>query len=164
VAESIKTVSAKQIGQASTTSAYGQAAGCRNTSAAAVKGRRLTVNLIDENGKRRRIIIPDGQKFKLDNISVNDPKKGPLQAPSMEYFQNQFKLLGSLILSTIDLRLQRCGDLYAVHADSTGLSLLRIPVTALAVFIPYSGYVDHLPLFHVQVRLSTHYVGRMYND
>lgn len=42
-----------------------------------VKGRRLTVNIIDENGKRRQIVVPDGQQFTLSGISsINPGEKG----------------------------------------------------------------------------------------
>jgi len=42
-----------------------------------VKGRRLTVNIIDDNSKRRQIIVPDGQKFTLSGVSsVNPGEKG----------------------------------------------------------------------------------------
>lgn len=42
-----------------------------------IKGRRLTVNIIDENGKRRQIVVPDGQKFTLSGVSsVNPGEKG----------------------------------------------------------------------------------------
>lgn len=125
-------------------------------SAGAVKGRRLTVNLIDENGKRRRIIIPDGQKFKLDNVSVNDPKKGPLQAPSAEYFQNQFKLLGSLVFSTM-IYVFSVAATYTLFMQNTTL-FIAIPLTALAVFIPYSGYAIIFLYFMFKSAINT-YVG-----
>ncbi len=42
-----------------------------------VKGRRLTVNIIDNEGKRRQIVVPDGQKFTLSGVSsVNPGEKG----------------------------------------------------------------------------------------
>lgn len=109
-----------------------------NSSATAIKGRRLTLNIIDEDGTRRRIVVPDGQNFRLDNVTVNDPKKGPLQVPPMEYFQNQFKLLGSLVLGAIVY-------VFSVAATYTlfmqNLELIAIPATVVAVFIPYSGYL-----------------------
>ena len=128
-----------------------------NSSATAIKGRRLTVNIIDEDGKRRRVIIPDGQKFKLDNITVNDPKKGPLQMPSSQYFQNQFKLLGSLIFSTLVY-------VFSVAATYTlfmqNASVIAIPATAVAVFIPYSGYVLIFLYFMFNSAVKT-YIGEI---
>jgi hypothetical protein len=111
-----------------------------NSSAGVIKGRRLTVNMIDENGKRRRLIIPDNQKFKLDNVTVNDPKKGPLQVPTMESIQNQFKLLGSLVLSTL-VYVFGVAATYVLFMQTRMGVLLAAPATVIAVFIPYSGYV-----------------------
>jgi hypothetical protein len=127
-----------------------------NSSATAIKGRRLTVNIIDENGKRRRIVIPDGQKFKLDNVSINDPKKGPLQVPSMEYFQNQFKLLGSLVLSTL-VYVFSVAATYTLFMQNTPL-FVAVPVTAVSVFVPYSGYVIIFLYFMFNSAVKT-YVG-----
>ena len=110
-----------------------------NSSATAIKGRRLTVNIIDENNKRRRIVIPDGQKFKLDNVSLNDPKKGPFQVPSAESIQNRFKLLGSLVLSTL-VYVFSVAATYTLFMRKTG-PLVTAPLVAISVFIPYSGYV-----------------------
>jgi hypothetical protein len=109
-----------------------------NSSANIIKGRRLTVNIIDEEGKRRRLVVPDGQKFKLDNVSVTDPRKGGMQIPPMEYYQNQFKLLGALILSTLVY-------VFSIVATYTiffrEFRWLAVPIVAISIFIPYSGYV-----------------------
>jgi hypothetical protein len=128
-----------------------------NSSATAIKGRRLTVNIIDENGQRRRIVVPDGQKFKLDNVSVNDPKKGPLQVPSMEYIQNQFKLLGSLVLSTT-IYVFSVAATYVLFMQTDFNLLLAVPATAIAVFIPYSGYALIFLFFMFNSAVKT-YVG-----
>jgi hypothetical protein len=36
-----------------------------------VKGRRLTVNVVDKDGKTRTLLVPDGQFFKLDGLRVD---------------------------------------------------------------------------------------------
>lgn len=38
------------------------------SSANTVKGRRLTVKVVDEKGRTRTIVVPDGQYFRLDKI------------------------------------------------------------------------------------------------
>jgi len=111
-----------------------------NSAANVIKGRRLTVNIIDENGKRRRLIVPDGQKFKLDNVAINDPKKGALQVPTVDYIQNQFKLLGSLMFSTL-VYVFSVAATYVLFMQTEFDLLLAVPATVIAVFIPYSGYV-----------------------
>jgi hypothetical protein len=127
-----------------------------NSSATAIKGRRLTVNIIDENGQAKRIVVPDGQKFKLDNVSVSDPSKGPLQLPSADYFQNQFKLLGSLVLSTL-VYVFSVGATYTLFMQNSPL-FIAVPVIALSVFIPYSGYVMIFLFFMFKSAIKT-YVG-----
>lgn len=112
-----------------------------NSGATVIKGRRLTVNVIDENGQRRRLVIPDGQKFKLDNVSANDPRKGPLQLPKWEYIQNQFKLMGALVLSTAVYIFGIVATYTVFMQEFKQKFLFVIPLVAISVFIPFSGYV-----------------------
>jgi hypothetical protein len=130
-----------------------------NSSTGVIKGRRLTVNIIDENGKRRRIIIPDGQKFKLDNVSANDPRKGPIQVPTMEYIQNQFKLLGSLTFSTL-VYVFSVAATYVLFMQTDFNLLAAVPATVIAVFIPYSGYLLIFLYFMFTTAVNT-YVGKI---
>jgi hypothetical protein len=130
-----------------------------NSTATVIKGRRLTVNIIDENGKRRRIVVPDGQKFKLDNVSVNDPKKGPIQVPTMEYIQNQFKLLGSLTFSTL-VYVFSVAATYVLFMQTDFNLLAAVPATVIAVFIPYSGYLLIFLYFMFTTAVNT-YVGKI---
>lgn len=37
-----------------------------------IKGRRLTANVIDENGQRRTIVVPDGQKLQLQGVKSKE--------------------------------------------------------------------------------------------
>lgn len=127
-----------------------------NSSANVIKGRRLTVNIIDENGKRRRVIIPDGQKFKMDNISISDPRK-PMQLPTMEYVQNQFKLLGSLSLSTF-VYVFSIVLTFTVFSSVMGTPLFAIPLVVIAVFIPFSGYIMVF-LYYMFTAFVATYVG-----
>lgn len=109
-----------------------------NSSANVIKGRRLTVNIIDENGNRRRIIVPDGQKFKMSKITVNDPRK-EFEVPTMEYLQKQFKMLGTLTLETF---VYVFGIVLTFTVFSIELTpLFAIPLVVISVFIPFSGYI-----------------------
>jgi hypothetical protein len=128
------------------------------SSATAIKGRRLTVNIIDENGERKRIVVPDGQKFKLDNVSMNDPKKGAFQVPSIDYIQNQMKLLGGLIFSTM-IYVFSVAATYTLFMQNTPL-FLAIPVIAISIFVPYSGYALVFLYFMVKSAINT-YVGKV---
>jgi hypothetical protein len=110
-----------------------------NSSATAIKGRRLTVTIIDETGQRRRIVIPDGQKFSLDNVSVTNPRKGGFQAPTAAQVQSQMMMLAGLVVSTLVyvFSVAATYTLFMQHTEPW----IALPVTAIAVFLPYSGYV-----------------------
>jgi hypothetical protein len=112
-----------------------------NSSATVIKGRRLTVNVVDENNKVRRLVIPDGQKFKLDKIMINDPRKGGTQLPKWETIQNQFKLMAGLILTTA-VYVFGVVATYTVFMKAFEQKILFvIPLVAISIFIPFSGYV-----------------------
>lgn len=60
------------------------------SSANIVKGRRLTLNIVDSNGKRRTIIVPDGQKVTLDDVDGNSlVSVNGVSLPSMEFIQGR---------------------------------------------------------------------------
>lgn len=63
------------------------------SSANIVKGRRLTVNVVDKDGKRRTLIVPDGQKITLDDVDGELVSVGGVALPSMEFIQGQFSNL-----------------------------------------------------------------------
>jgi hypothetical protein len=108
-----------------------------SSDAAAIKGRRLTVVYIDETGKRVRKVIPDGQKFKLENVTSSDPKK-PFQPPSSEQIQNQMKVLAGVVFSTL-MYVLSIAITYTLFVPNTVL-FVSVPVVAISVFVPYSGY------------------------
>lgn len=128
------------------------------SSANVIKGRRLTVNIIDENGARKRIVVPDGQKFKMDNITVNDPKKGAFQVPSTDYIQNQLKLLAMLSFTTL-IYVFSVAATYTLFMQKYGV-IVAAPVTAIAVFVPYSGYAIIFLYFMFNSAVNT-YVGKI---
>ena len=127
--------------------------------AAAIKGKRLTVNYIDENGKPVRKVIPEGQKFKMDNIMVTDPKKGAFQVPPASYFQNQLQLLGMLSLTTL-VYVFSVAATYVLFMRTEWGFMLAVPLTAIAVFIPYSGYVMIFLYFMFESAINT-YIGKI---
>jgi hypothetical protein len=90
----------------------------------------------------------------LDNVTVNDPKKGPLQVPSSEYIQNQFKLLAGIVLATV-VYVFSIAATYTLFMQHTAL-FVAIPVIAISVFIPYSGYVMIFLYFMVKSAINTY--------
>lgn len=127
--------------------------------AAAIKGKRLTINYIDEKGQPVRKVIPEGQKFKMDNIMVNDPKKGALQVPPASYFQNQLKLLGTFSVSAL-LYVFSVAATYVLFLRTQPGFMLAIPATAIAIFVPFSGYFLILFYFGFFAAVDT-YVGKI---
>lgn len=60
------------------------------SSANIVKGRRLTLNIVDSNGKRRTIVVPDGQKVTLDDVDGNSlVSVNGVAMPSLEFVQGR---------------------------------------------------------------------------
>ena len=56
-----------------------------------VKGRRLTLNIVDKDGKRRTLIAPDGQKLTVDNVDGGEMTSvGGVKLPSASFFTAQF--------------------------------------------------------------------------
>ena len=53
--------------------------------AAIIKGKRLTVNIRDENGKRVRKVVPENGKFELEGLSPTDPRKPGEALPDGKY-------------------------------------------------------------------------------
>ena len=107
-----------------------------NSSANVIKGRRLIVNLRDENGKRRQVVVPDGQKFSLQNISTNPAKGAAL--PSVDTIKQQ------LILWT-GVAVGAAVYVFSVAATYTVffplLDYFAIPLIVIALFVPYSGFI-----------------------
>lgn len=59
-----------------------------------VKGRRLTLNIVDKDGKRRTMIAPDGQKLTLDNVDGGELVDiGGVKMPSSDFFTGQISNL-----------------------------------------------------------------------
>jgi len=123
---------------------------------ALIKGKRLTVNII-EKGKRIRKVIPDGNKFKYENLTTNDPKKGGTSLPSLTHVQSQLKLLGMMALATLVY-------VFGVAATYTLFMnygpLIAVPVTAISIFVPYSGYVMIFLYFMFRSAINT-YIGKV---
>ena len=107
-----------------------------------VKGRRLTVTVIDDSGKEQTLQIPDGQEFKLGN-----PPSGAATASTFS-LASVLASAGGIAVTAIFL------FLWVFSVIATYRTLLdagyRVPVyigTAIAILIPYSGYFIMLAYF-----------------
>ena len=118
-----------------------------------IKGERLTVNVVD-NGKRRTLITPAGQKFRLENILGDkaSDKDAILALPSPSQFQSRAIALITIVLSTF-IWVFGIVAVYAVfmrQAADTGKDYFRIVAyvgAAASVIFPGTGFLMILGYF-----------------
>jgi hypothetical protein len=118
-----------------------------------IKGERLTVNIV-ENGRRRTLITPSGQKLRLENI-VGDKlsdKDAILALPSPSQFQSRAIALLTVVLTTF-IYIFGIVAVYAVfmrEALFTGKDYFRIvgyAGAAASVMFPGTGFLIILGYF-----------------
>ena len=118
-----------------------------------IKGERLTVNIV-ENGKRRTLITPSGQKLRLENILGDkaSDKDAILALPTPSQFQSRAISLLTIVLSTF-IYVFGIVAVYAVfmrQADETGKDYFRIVGyvgAAVSVMFPGTGFLIILGYF-----------------
>jgi hypothetical protein len=114
--------------------------------ATTIKGRRLTVNVRDDQNKLRTLVVPDGQKFKLEGITTTDPKNKDFQLPSASDIQEKSWIVLGVIAGAF-VYVFSIAAVYAIfmrEALATGKDYFRMVAygaTGLSVLIPYSGLV-----------------------
>lgn len=124
-----------------------------NSSANVIQGRRLTVNIVDENGRRRQIVVPDGQKFTLNNVASGRPGD---TLPSAKSMQQQLLVWTGVAVGTLFY-------VFSVAATYTiffpMLDYFAIPLIVIALFVPYSGFLIILGYYGFQSAMKT-YLGQ----
>lgn len=118
-----------------------------------IKGERLTVNIV-ENGKRRTLITPAGQKLRLENILGDkaSDKDAILALPTPSQFQSRAISLLTIVLSTF-IYVFGIVAVYAVfmrEAANTGKDYFRIvgyAGAAASVMFPGTGFLIILAYF-----------------
>jgi len=118
-----------------------------------IKGERLTVNIV-ENGKRRTLITPSGQKLRLENILGDkaSDKDAILALPTPSQFQSRAISLLTIVLSTF-IYVFGIVAVYAVfmrEAVNTGKDYFRIvgyAGAAASVMFPGTGFLIILAYF-----------------
>lgn len=110
-----------------------------------MKGDRLTVNIVDANGKRRTLITPAGQKFKLENVSGSKKDAGTA-LPTLDQMQQRAVVLAT----TIAVAFAWVFSIVATYAifmrefANTGIDIYRIiayVTTGIAALFPGAGIV-----------------------
>jgi len=122
----------------------------QNSSANVVKGRRLTVKVVDQSGRTRTLVVPDGQYFRLDG--VQGKPDGPIELPDGD---QTWKYVASLIGIVVYYFIQTYGAAGA-YRTLNGYSTFRgfsfqlrdytvNPILLVMMFfaftIPFMGYI-----------------------
>lgn len=103
-----------------------------------VKGRRLTVTYIDESGREQTVLIPDGNAFK-----AGEPPEKKQEEKSGVFSINPV-LANVLVYGTTFVVV--IGWVYSIVATyrtllEAGYRWIGFAATAVAIFIPYSGFL-----------------------
>jgi hypothetical protein len=118
-----------------------------------IKGERLTVNIV-ENGRRKTLVTPAGQKFRLENILGDkaSDKDAILALPTPSEFQSRAISLLTIVLSTF-IYVFGIVAVYAVfmrQAADTGKDYFRIVAyagAATSAMFPGTGFLIILGYF-----------------
>lgn len=110
-----------------------------NSSANVIKGRRLTVNILDNQGNRRRMVVPDGNKFEIDGLSPTDPRKPDQTIPDFAFFRGQFLDFSATAVITF-VWVFGIVATYALFARA-GFGYIAGVLAFIAFLLPGSGYV-----------------------
>lgn len=120
-----------------------------------IKGDRLTLNVIDDNGKRRKLVTPAGQKLKLENI-VGGKDTGLGSMFTGDSIQTYTLTLVGVVLSTF-FWVFSVVAVYTVfmrqynpaNPATDYLRIVAYVATGFALLIPGSGYVIILLAFGI---------------
>jgi hypothetical protein len=118
-----------------------------------IKGDRLTLNIV-ENGKRRTLIAPAGQKLRLENILGDKPsdKDAILALPTADQFQERAITLVTIVVSTFFwvFGIVAPYTVFMRQYEATGRDVFRIIAyasSAASVIFPGLGYLIILGYF-----------------
>ena len=109
-----------------------------------IKGDRLTLNIVDENGKRRKLVTPAGQKLRLENVKGDVSTKGAV-LPTLDKLQENAVLILTIIVSTFFwvFSIVAVYTLFMRQYEATGRDIFRMMgygAAAAAALFPGLGY------------------------
>lgn len=117
-----------------------------------IKGDRLTVNILD-NGKRRTLVAPAGQKLRLENLS-DGTRAASNPLPTYDEFQTRMFVLLGVVVSTFIwvFGIVAVYTVFMRQYESTGDDVFRIAAyvsAALSTLIPGLGYIIIIGYFSI---------------
>jgi hypothetical protein len=117
----------------------------QNSSANIINGRRLTIDFIDQNGNEQAIMVPDGQQFTAGTKGGVPVSSGVKTTSSNAGGSSVLSFLGTGLGYVVTILLT---ILWAFSVVVTyrvlvlaGHITVAYVLTALAIFIPYSGLI-----------------------
>lgn len=117
-----------------------------------IKGKRITVEIVDDSGKRKTVVVPEGQRFKLDNIKPG----GQSGLPSMSYVQTQVGIIIGSIFASLTYAFNIMAT-WTLFAPIFGREVAG-GLTAVSALVPYSGFVM-IALYFGTKKFISKYVG-----
>lgn len=117
-----------------------------NSSANIIAGRALTVNYMDENGRIKRMIIPDGQKLKLDDVEFTN-RQGQSQGVDWSEYQ-------TMVANNLGIAVWTAVFVFSVAASWRAFRIygniaVAIGITVLAVILPIAGAPAYIGIFFI---------------
>lgn len=123
-----------------------------------IKGDRLTLNIIDENGKRKKLITPAGQKLRLENIRGDASTKG-MTLPTLDKIQENAVFILTIVVSTFFwvFSIVAVYTLFMRQYEATGRDIFRTMgygAAAASALFPGLGYLIIFGYFGVSAFLK----------
>jgi hypothetical protein len=113
----------------------------QNSPANIIEGRRLTVNIIDEKGNEKTVMVPEGQTLTAGKSPATTPTSSVSSSVSSTTIS--FLTKGGGIIVTIILAVLWVFSIAATYRALVMKNHIMVAyvLTALAIFIPYSGLI-----------------------
>jgi hypothetical protein len=104
-----------------------------------ITGQRLTVNTIDANGQRKKIVIAGGQKFTLNGVSSKDPRDPSNFLPSLD---DAASMALTFFITAVLTLIWVFGVVaaYSLFSQEGGNKYIGIAVAVIAILFPWTGY------------------------
>lgn len=115
------------------------------STANAIKGRRLEIEVL-ENGKKKTITVPDGNKYPIPE-TAKESMSFQFSLPSLSGTALEGLKIGATILATFVYVFSIIAT-YRTFIEG-GYTTIGYAATAAAIFIPYSGFALMLAFFAI---------------
>lgn len=124
-----------------------------------IAGRSLQVTYKDSKGDIRRVVVPDGQKFKLEDVTFTTPG-GKVERPSpFSWISKSFSDAAAIFWWTL-LFVFSVAAAYRVFKIYGNL-VLAVFVGVLAVVLPLAGYSPQVGLYLIIILFGFIEMGKM---